>query len=153
LIARLLPSLVPQLLSIALGWNFVISALGQGAHYLVAGWWASLLGLIMLAMGLMLPLAGLAVGLVASLFFRLPADRPVSDNAHGDLVFGGAFVYALAYLACGLLLWQWQPGRPGPNAAYGTGFVVTMVALALSFGLLASMVSAAVVARRHPIPR
>ena len=153
MIVRLLPSLAAQLIAIAPSWNFLLAALGQGAHYLLAGWWASLLGLIMLAMGLMIPMAGLGVGLVASLFFRLPADRPMSENAYSDLVFGGALVYALAYLACGLLLWQWQPGRPGPHAAWGTGFFVTVGALALTFGLLASMVTAAVLARRHPVPR
>jgi hypothetical protein len=153
LIARLLPSLAAQLIAIALGWNFLLAALGQGAHYLLAGWWASLLGLTILVMGLTIPVAGLAAGLVASLFFRLPRDRPSTDNAHDDMMFGGAFVYALAYLGCGLLLWQWHPGRPGPHAAYGTGFVITMVVLALSFGLLASMLTSAVVARRHPIPQ
>lgn len=150
--ARLLPSLLLQLVAIALGWNFLVAALGQGAHYVTSGWWGSLLGLVILAMGLVVPVAGLAAGLVASLSFRLPATRASTDDEFADAVFSSTLMHTLGYLACGLLLWQLRPAQPGPHAAYGTGFAITSVLIAVAFALLASIAAVAIVARRGPRP-
>jgi hypothetical protein len=146
--SRLLPSLFLQLIALVWAWNFVIASFGQGAHYLVAGWWASLLGLTMLGMGLMPLLAGLLLGLVATLFFRTPHGAPLSDDATFALIFRGAGLHLLAYFAAGVVLWQLAPATPNENAAYDGSFVAVALCVALGFGLLASIATSLVVARR-----
>ncbi len=148
LILRLLPSLLAQLIVICLGWPLLISGLGQGSHYVLAGWWASLLGLVVLIMGLLVPAIGLVVGLLASLFFRVPAETPVSVDAIGDLTVRGGLLYSVAYIATGFAMWQFAPMTPNSNASYGTGFLVVSVGVAFGFGFFASMVTGRVIARR-----
>jgi len=151
MIARLLPSLVFQLGAIALAWPFFVASVGQGSKYLLLGWWGSLLGLVMLGMALMVPLAGLLVGSVALLFFRLPQDHAARpDDLVGSTFLGGA-VFGLAYLAAATWLWQVQPGRPSENAGYGSDFIIVGTCLAFAFGFLAALVSVAIVARRMPL--
>lgn len=146
MIARLLPSLVLQLLAIAVGWEFLIAALGQGAKYLLAGWWASLLGLVMLIMGLVVPAIGLVAGLLPSLILRLP--RALNQDDFMRAATGAGLLHAAAYLVLGLGLWLRSPGRPGPNADYDGGFLLVTAVLALGFGQLAAMAAGAIVARR-----
>ena len=151
MIARLLPSLIFQLAAIAVSWPLFVAGFGQGSKYLLAGWWASMLGLVMLGMALMIPLAGLLVGSVASLFFRLPPDHLAQpDDLIGPTLGGGA-VYGLGYLATATLLWQFQPGRPSEHADFGSDFIIVGSCVAFAFGFLASLVGVAIIARRMPI--
>jgi len=144
--ARLLPSLALQLLAIAIGWEFVSAGLGQGAKFLFAGWWASLLGLVMIGMVLMIPLAGLLAGLLPSLLLRLPEALDEGDYALAAL--GAGLLHGAAYVALGTALFQAWPPRASPNADYDAGFVLVAVVVAAGFGLVAAFGAGAIVARR-----
>jgi hypothetical protein len=146
--ARLLPSLVLQLAAIAVTWDFVIAGLGQGAKYLVAGWWASLLGLVMIGMVLMVPLAGLIAGLLPSLLLRLP--RPMEEGEYALAALGAGLLHAAAYVALGTALFGAAPPRVSPNADYDAAFVLVSVLVAVGFGLVAAFGAGAIVARRPP---
>ena len=151
MIPRLLPSLLFQIGALAIAWPFFIAGMGQGSQYLLAGWWASLLGLVMLAMALMVPLAGLLVGSLASLFFRLPREHVSRPDELASSTFRGGAVFALAYLTTAALLWRHSPPLPSANASYGVDFVIVGTCVAFGFGFLAAMVSVAIVARRMPL--
>jgi hypothetical protein len=144
--ARLLPSLILQLLAIGAGWDFLIACLGQGAKYVTAGWDASLLGIIMLGMALTVPAAGLLAGLLPSLLLRLP--QPMDEGDYALAAMGAGVLHAAAYFALGTLLWRAGPEHVSPNAAYDGSFVLVAAVVALGFGLVASFGAGAIVARR-----
>lgn len=148
MIWRLLPALLPQLVALALTWNFSIAGLGQGAHYVTSGWWGTLLGLVVLAMGLIPLIAGGVVGLLVALFFRVPAQPRVKDDDFAGVMLGGGLLYAAAYLVVGSLMWQFAPPSPGPNATYGTSFVFAAALVALGVGLATSALVTAIITRR-----
>jgi hypothetical protein len=146
MLLRLLPSLALQLIAIAWGWDLLVPMLGQGAHYLVAGWWATLLGLVMIGMALMGPFAALLLGLVPSALLRLP--QPLAEGDFALAWMGAGLVHGAAYLALGGLLWRAWPFKAGPYAAFDGTFLAVAVAVAIGFGLLAAFGAGAIVARR-----
>lgn len=147
---RLLPGLLPQLAALGFTWNFCIAGVGQGAHYVTAGWWGTLLGLVVLTMGLAPMLAGAVVGMLLSLFVRVPPHTRVNDDGFVGLMLGGGLFYAASYLALASVLWQFSPPAAGPHATYGTSFVLFGALAALSLGMGTSACVTAVVARRGP---
>ena len=144
--ARLLPSLALQLLAIAAGWDFVIATLGQGAKYLVAGWWASLIGLVMIGMGLMVPLVGLLAGLIPSLLLRLP--QPMDEGDFALAWMGTGLLHGAAFIALGGVLWRVWPAAASPNADYDGTFLLVASLVAVGFGLVGTFGTGALVARR-----
>ena len=134
---RLLTMALVHLIAVVYGWHFLIETLGQTARYLPAGWWASLLALVMLGMGLMIPAGALLVSLLlGALLLRLApaaAGQPVVNTGIAVLFF------ALAYAAGGLLMWQLAPPTPHAHSSYGLAFQLLSVSMVVCLGLLCGL--------------
>lgn len=146
MLLRLMPTLLLQLLALAIGWDLLIALLGQGARFVVAGWWASLLGLVMIGMALLIPLVGLLAGLLPSLLLRLP--QPMDEGDFALAATGIGLLHAASYLGLGLVLMRLWPPRASPNAIYDGHFLLVAAFVAGGFGLLSAFGSGAIVARR-----
>jgi len=140
---RLLVTTLPLVVSIVLGWDFLMQGLGQGSFALVQGWFATAMGAVVLAMALWVPLAGIAGSMLLALALRVPARtpprlRPMSLR-NGSL---GALAYTATTLATGIAMWQLETPRESQythfDRAFGWTTALLVVALLPPSGVLAS---------------
>ena len=140
MLLRLTAMALVHLIAVVYCWHFLIETLGQTARYLPAGWWASLLALVMLGMGLMVPASALFVSLLlgALLLRWAPAvpGQPVVNTGLAVLLF------ALAYAAGGLLMWQLAPPMPHAHSSYSLAFQLLSASMVVCLGLICGLATA-----------
>lgn len=121
-------------------WHYLIETLGQTARYLPAGWWASLLALVMLGMGLMIPATALFISLlVGTALVRLAPPEPGQSVVDTGLAM---LLFALAYAAGGLLMWRLAPPTPHEHSSYGLAFQLLSASMVVCLGLLCGIATA-----------
>ncbi len=146
---RLLPSALAISASIPLGWPLLIAALGQGAHFIASGWYGSLLGIVVLTAGLIVPLIGLAAALGLAALLRFPDEQlPMKQAPFDDLVAASFALFALACVVPGTLMWWLSPPQATSNSNYGTAFAITVAVMVGIFALWGGALCSHVLARR-----
>ncbi|WP_137939491.1 hypothetical protein [Chitinivorax sp. B] len=119
MIWRLLLVGLVQIAVIAAGWSWWVDGLGQAASYLSAGWWASMLGLIVLAMVLLVPLAAMGLGGLVAFLLGRSLKLAIDGLKVGLLaLLWFAVCHGIAYH----WLWQLQPPVPNQHSSYGGVF-------------------------------
>lgn len=134
-LARIGLSTLPYLVAIALSWRWVTDGMAQGAPYLLAGWWASLIGLFVVTMASLGPLAGGLVSMFLAEGLRLRPPAAVDIRADRWLSFAGPALYFLLPWLAWEVLWWWQPPVPTREATYGPAYFWVLGVLAATFAV------------------
>lgn len=106
---RITLSVVPFLVSIVLGWDWITDALAQGATYLVRGWWASLIGAFVVVMASLVPLSGALGSILVAILLRLRPPAAVGILADRWLLLYGPAVFLGTSWATWRVMWLRQP--------------------------------------------
>ena len=140
LLWRLVPGALLVASSVVWGWDFLVQSLGQGTQSLLAGWWASMLGAVMLTTGLWVPLAGVAGAALVAFLLRLrPPREPLDAAARTRLGLGAWGLFALALAAPFVVLWQVAPPVRSAHARFDAAFIWTSALLLNAVAVMAAM--------------
>ncbi len=133
---------------IAVDWPRLMEALGQGSHAMAAGWFGIPLGAVVIAMGLMMPIAGLGAALVVACLLRdrEPAMAGSARSLHVHLA--ALATYPLAVLAVSTTMWRFDTPQASEYARFGQAFFVTAGLLGLSLCIFAAMCTARILLRQ-----
>lgn len=142
---RITVSSVAFLASIILGWNFLTDMMAQGTHYMLLGWYASLLGLFSIAMVAWVPILGAAASLLVAALLRSPAIG--SELAGRWMLLFGPAVYVAASWGTWTLMWRLQPPIATDYARYDTAYFLTTGLIVGSLAVFAGGFTAQIVQR------
>lgn len=121
-LCRIALSTAPYRASIVLAWHRVTDGIAQGAPYLLAGWWASLIGLFVVTMALIGPLLGALVSLLLAVVLRLRRPAAVGVETDRWLSFAAPAAYFGASWVTWQLMWWARTLVPTEHAAYGSSY-------------------------------
>lgn len=145
---RIALSSLPYAVAIVLSWQYVTDGIAQGATYLVAGWWASFIGLFVVTMALLGPLLGALVSMFLAEGLQLRPPAAVSVSADRWLTFAGPAVYfGVSWLTWQVMWWRHTPVRT-EHALYGPSYFWVLGALGLSVAVFVGGYAAHLVVRR-----
>ena len=122
---RIAISCVPFLASIILGWNWLTDMMAQGTHYMLLGWYASLLGLFSIGMVAWVPLLGAAASLLVAMLLSMHPPAVVSELGKGCLALFGLAVFVVASWCTWALMWWSFPPVATEYARYDTAYFLT----------------------------
>lgn len=148
---RQIPASLAIAASIVLSWDRLIQSLGQGSHYLMLGWWASLMGGFVLVFGILVPMVAVAVGAVGCYLLRVPVSQaPMDETRYARMMVGAFFMHAGACVVPGVLMWSRDHPLPNEHAKFDAVFGWTTGLLTVSLATGAATLCSRLVAR-HPV--
>ena len=105
-----------------LSWDGMTDGIAQGTHYVVLGWYASLIGLYVIVMAAWVPLLGMAasLGVAALLRMRPPAAMP--ELAQRWLLLFGPAVFLAATWGTWTFMWWSHPPVATEFARYDAAY-------------------------------
>lgn len=110
--------------------------MAQGTHYVVLGWYASMIGLFVIAMAVWVPLLGIAVSLLVAALLRMRPPAAIPELAQRWLLLFGPAVFVAGAWAAWTFMWSAHPPVATEFAHYDaayfwiTGLIIGSLAIA-----------------------
>ena len=110
--------------------------MAQGTHYGVLGWYASMIGLFVIAMVVWVPLLGIAVSLLVAVLLRMRPPAAIPELARRWLLLFGPAVFVAGAWAAWTFMWSAHPPVATEFAHYDaayfwiTGLIIGSIAIA-----------------------
>ena len=110
--------------------------MAQGTHYVVLGWYASMIGLFVIAMVVWVPLLGIAVSLLVAVLLRMRPPAAIPELARRWLLLFGPAVFVAGAWAAWTFMWSAHPPVATEFAHYDaayfwiTGLIIGSIAIA-----------------------
>lgn len=121
--------------------------MAQGTHYMLLGWYASLLGLFAIAMVAWVPMLGAAASLLVAMLLSMHPPAVVSEFGKGCLALFGLAVFVAASWGTWALMWRLQTPIATEYARYDTAYFLTTGLIVGSLAVATGAYAAVIVLR------